>query len=213
MTDEELYLFLEESPKKIRNIKSNKSPIILDQGYIDKIPDYQHLDKEILAKRHIFIKKNIPLQKRILKYYYQKNEYGFNETSQLDIFSEETIYKKFLSKYDLGLMKEFHSGDWVDKNKIKNRFRDKRLKYFANLMLYEEQPNVLDQTTLNLINKQIAERLLSKNKEKWLTIFDAYKKIDDLREKHKDNSNNISMLEDINKYIESVEKKLQKYII
>ena len=110
-------------------------------------------------------------------------------------------------------MKEFHGVNWQDKVIIKNKFRDKRLTYFANLMLFEEQPNILEQETISQINNQIADRLLSNNKEKWLTIYDAYKKIDDLREKHINNPQNISILEDINKYIESVEKKLQKYRI
>ncbi len=213
MNDQQLSIFLDQSPKVVRNIKPNKSPTILDKEFIDKIDDYVHLDKNVISERHKFLKNNKKIPERILNHFRKKDGSFSNETSQLDVYDEETIYKRFFNNYDLNLMKEFHVVSWQEKAKLKSKFKDSRLTYFANLMLYEEQPNILEQETIDQINHQIADRLLSKNKEKWLTIYDAYKKIDDLREKHKDDINNIAMLEDINKYIESVEKKLQKYRI
>ena len=213
MDSTQLSEFLEKSPKVIRHIKPNKSPLILSKEFISKINDYQQFSTDLIKKRHTFLKSNPRLIKRIIDHYNNKNDLNLNEYSQLDVYAEETIYKKFLNNYDLKLMKDFHTVSWDEKIKIKNVFKDKRLTYFANLMLYEEKPETLDKQTINEINDQIANRLLSKNKEKWLTIYDAYKKIDDLREKHKKNEKNISMLEDINSYIESVEKKIQKYII
>ena len=57
----------------------------------------------------------------------------------------------------------------------------------------------------------MSNRILSQNKEKWLTIYEAYKKIDDLREKY-DNTNdlNLMILNDINEYIENLEKNIKK---
>ena len=57
----------------------------------------------------------------------------------------------------------------------------------------------------------LSNRILSQNKEKWLTIYEAYKKIDDLREKY-DNTNdlNLMILNDINEYIENLEKNIKK---
>ena len=54
----------------------------------------------------------------------------------------------------------------------------------------------------------IAGRIMSKSEEKWLTIYDAYKKIDDLRIKYDNNKENLLILDDVNKYIESLEKNL-----
>ena len=63
----------------------------------------------------------------------------------------------------------------------------------------------------NFINRQLREhlkkRILSTNKEKWLTIYDAYRKIDDLRVKYDNNNEYLLILEDLNKYIENLEKK------
>ena len=74
---------------------------------------------------------------------------------------------------------------------------------------------MLDIQTFKKIQRNICERLLSNNNEKWLTIYNAYKIVDDLREKHSDkkDSNSLKLLEQINIYIETVEKKIQKYII
>ena len=49
---------------------------------------------------------------------------------------------------------------------------------------------------------------MSTNKEGWITIYDAYKKIDDLRVKYDNNKEILFILEDVNKYIENLEKKI-----
>jgi len=81
----------------------------------------------------------------------------------------------------------------------------------AELLLFEEKPELLDKNKAKKIQNHIADRLLSKNKEKWLTIYEAYKKIDDLREKYASNNNieNIRILNELNSYIENIEKTLQ----
>ena len=79
------------------------------------------------------------------------------------------------------------------------------------MLIYEENPGYLEKATVKSIKKKLSDRLLSQNNEKWLTLYNAYKKIDDLREKC-DNENDISSLnalEEINEYLEKTEKKLQ----
>ena len=99
------------------------------------------------------------------------------------------------------------------KNIIKTKFRDERLTYFANLLIYEEKPESLDKATLREIKRNICLKLLSNNNENWLTLYNAYKKIDDLREKC-DNENDFDSLEslkEINEYLEKTEYELLKY--
>ena len=131
--------------------------------------------------------------------------------SQEDIFTEETIYKKFLDNYDSTLLKKFYNCNWQDRPKLLKNFKDERLIYLAELLLFEERPELLDNNKAKKIRSHIAERLLSKNKEKWLTIYEAYKKIDDLREKYANNNNieNVKILNQLNSYIENIEKTLQ----
>ena len=60
------------------------------------------------------------------------------------------------------------------------------------------------------IHKEIAARVLSTNKEKWNTIPRTYSEIDTLRNKFKDDKKKLAMLNDINSYIEEMEKYYQK---
>ena len=104
-------------------------------------------------------------------------------------------------------MEEFQKADWINKFIIMEKFKDERLKYFAEILIFEEQPNLLERKNFLKIRDHFKKMILSKNKEKWLTIYDAYKKIDDLRVKYDNNNENLFILEDVNKYIENLEKK------
>ena len=60
------------------------------------------------------------------------------------------------------------------------------------------------------MHKEIASRVLSTNKEKWHTIPRTYSEIDTLRNKFKDDKDKLKTLEEINSYIEEMEKIYQK---
>ena len=96
-------------------------------------------------------------------------------------------------------------------NIIKTKFNDKRLTYFANLLIYEEKPESLDENTLRDIKKSISKRLLSNRDENWLTLYEAYKKIDDLREKCDNDKDKLRILNEINDYLERTESQLIEY--
>ena len=204
MEKSDLYNFLESSPKKIRKIKLNKSPILLDINIRKVLEDYNNISDKVLLDRHNFITTNNDFKKKVLSCY---NDI-INDESQIDIYAEETIYKKFISNSDSLLMKNFQKSDWNNKYQIINKFKDERLKYFAQLLFFEEKSELLEKRDLAKIKKHLQDRLLSSNKEKWLTINECYKKIDDLRAKY-DNNNveNLLILDNINEYIENLEKK------
>ena len=215
MHGHEFNSFLEASPKVIRNIKLHKSPLILPIEYINKNQSFQEISQGELLNRHNFLSQNTNIKDRIIEFYENKSSNLDKNQSQEDIHAEETIYRKFVSKKDALLSSDFHNTSWDERLLIRNKFSDERLNYFANLIIYEERPQLLDIKTLKKIQRNICERLLSNNNEKWLTIYNAYKIVDDLREKHSDNedSNSLKLLEQINIYIETVEKKIQKYIM
>ena len=203
MNKSEIYAFLENSPKKIRKIKLNKSPILLNIDIKKTLDEYNVVSDEILLERHNFISNNQQLKDKVLSCY---DDLISNE-SQLDVYAEESIYKKFVSNSDSFLMKEFQKADWKNKFIIMEKFRDERLKYFAEILIYEEQPHILERKNFLKIKKYLKNRIMSTNKEKWLTVYDAYKKIDDLRVKYDNNKENLFILEDVNKYLENLEKK------
>ncbi len=71
-----------------------------------------------------------------------------------------------------------------------------------------EKPELLSKEEYNLIHKDTARKLLSTNNEKWNTIPRTYSEIDTLRakfEKH-DDKEKLKILDDINAYVEDLEK-------
>ena len=62
----------------------------------------------------------------------------------------------------------------------------------------------------NLVHKEMASRILSTNEEKWNTIPRTYSEIDTLRNKFKDDKEKLKALQEINSYIEEMEKFYQK---
>ncbi|MAK09233.1 MAG: exodeoxyribonuclease I [Rhodobacteraceae bacterium] len=204
MDQSDLYSFLENSPKKIRKLKLNKSPILLNINIRKDLEDYNNISDQVLMERHNFITTNKDFKNKILSCYSDV----INNESQIDIYAEETIYTKFISNSDNLLMKNFQKYAWSDRYQIINKFKDERLKYFAQLLFFEEKPELLEKKDLYKIKNHLKERLLSTNKEKWLTINECYKKIDDLRAKYDNNNKeNLLILDEINKYIENLEKK------
>ena len=204
MNKSDIYAFLENSPKKIRKIKLNKSPILLDIEIKKTLDEYNVVSDDVLLERHNFISTNQEFKDKVLSCY---NDIILDE-SQLDVYAEESIYKKFVSNSDSFLMKEFQKADWKNKFIIMEKFKDERLKYFAEILIFEEQPDLLEKKSFLKIKEHFKKRIMSTNKEKWLTIYDAYKKIDDLRVKYDNNKENLFILEDVNKYIENLEKNL-----
>ena len=89
-----------------------------------------------------------------------------------------------------------------------NKFKDDRLKYFGQKLIYREKPELLPKELYNEIHKDFASKLLSKNSEKWNTIPKTYAEIDTLRVKFEKQGNkeNLLFLEDINAYVEDLEK-------
>jgi len=107
-------------------------------------------------------------------------------------------------------MPEFHKADWKDKFSVLQKFRDKRMQYFGKRILYEESPQSLPKKEYDVVHNEISSRILSTNEEKWNTIPRTYNEIDTLRNKFKDDKQKLKALEDINSYIEEMEKSYQK---
>ena len=84
------------------------------------------------------------------------------------------------------------------------------MQYFGKRILYEESPEFLPKEEYDLFHKEIASRILSTNEEKWNTIPRTYSEIDTLRNKFKQDTEKLKALDDINLYIEEMEKIYQK---
>ena len=200
------------SPKIIRSIKNNKHPIILNKEYISILKEYSHLSTKELLSRAEKIEKDEEFRQKVRIILDKQASIKEDNLSQLDVSHEETIYFGFASNAEKDIMKEFHLTDWENKLKIANKFKEERHFYFAERLIYEENPQYLPGDLYKKINRNIANQILSNNDEKWNTIPKVYKEIDDLRDKYEEENNeeNLKILDDLNNFIEDIEKKFQE---
>ena len=207
---QELRKELDKKPKVIRTIKHKKHPIIINPSYGMNFDNYKQLGIKKLKERAKLVRENKEFAKKVAAILDDDAREKRELDSQLDIYPEESIYKKFAPDHDNKLMPEFHKANWKDKFCVLQRFKDERMQYFGKKILYEESPQSLPKEEYNIVHKEIASRILSTNEEKWNTIPRTYLEIDTLRNKFKDDKKKLKELHDINSYIEEMEKIYQK---
>jgi len=197
-------------PKPMRTIKHKKHPIIMNATYGTNFDGYKQLGLLKLKERAKLIRENKDFAKKVSLILEDDIREKQDLDSQLEVYAEESIYKKFPSKEDSAIMPEFHKVDWKDKFLVLQKFKDERFQYFGKKILYEENPDSLPKEEYEAIHKELAARVLSTNKEKWNTIPRTYSEIDTLRNKFKNDKEKLKILEEINAYIEEMEKIYQK---
>jgi exodeoxyribonuclease-1 len=201
---------LKKTPKIIRTIKHKKHPIIMNSSYGINFDGYKQLGLSKLQERAKLIKENKDFINQVSIILDDEASEKKDFDSQEDVYAEESIYKKFTTKEDNAIMPTFHNANWKEKFLILQKFKDERLRYFVKKILYEESPESLPKDEYTTIHKEVASRVLSTNKEKWNTIPRTYSEIDTLRNKFKDDKEKLKMLNEINSYIEEIEKVYQK---
>jgi exodeoxyribonuclease-1 len=206
----ELKKELDKKPKVIRTIKHKKHPIIMHSKYGMNFENYKKLGVTKLKERAKKIRENKNFVSKVSAILDEEAREREDTDSQMDVYAEESIYKKFTTKEDNAIMPSFHKANWKEKFLILQKFKDERLRYFGKKILYEESPESLPKDEYKTIHKEVAARVLSTNKEKWNTIPRTYSEIDTLRNKFKDDKIKLKALDDINLYIENMEKVYQK---
>ena len=161
-----------------------------------------------LRERANKVKNNKEFAEKVQMVLREEVEEKHQTQSQEDIPVEESIYKKFSPSEDNNLMNNFHKIEWDKKYGALDKFQDERLRYFGQKLIYREKPELLPKELYDKIHKDVASKLLSKNSEKWNTIPKVYAEIDTLRVKFEKqgNKDNLLFLEDINAYVEQLEK-------
>ena len=211
LTKDSLEIFMSKSPKIIRSIRNNKSPIIMNLNYASKINEYAHISEKELFKRAEIINSNIEFKKTVESILEKQSTDKEEFISQEDINYEETIYHYFSNNHEKIIMEQFHQSTWNTKINIAHKFKDERNYYFAERLIYEENPSLLPKDVYKNINRRIAKQIFSTNDEKWNTIPKAYKEIDDLRAQYEDENDKdtLNSLDNLNNLIEDIEKQYQ----
>ena len=182
----------------------------MNSSYGMNFDNYKQLGLPKLKERAKLVRENKDFANKISKVLDNEASERKDLDSQEEIYAEESIYKKFTTREDNAIMPSFHKADWKEKFLILQKFKDERLRYFGKKILYEESPESLPKDEYNIIHQEVASRVLSTNKEKWNTIPRTYSEIDTLRNKFKDDKEKLKILNEINSYIEEMEKMYQK---
>jgi exodeoxyribonuclease-1 len=76
--------------------------------------------------------------------------------------------------------------------------------------LYYENPTALPESVYKRVHKSVADKILSTDEQKYQTIPNAMKEIDDARSKYENDKEKLKILEEINTYVINMEKIYQK---
>ena len=207
----DLKLAMKKTPKFLRTIRSNKAPIILDQSYGMESEPYNKIDPVLIKRRADMVKNDEKFSKNILIALRENAEEKEQSKSQEDILAEESIYKKFTPNKDTNLFPVWHSAAWKDKLKMLDKFQDDRLIGFGKKIIYQESPETLPEKMLKEIQREIAKRILSEEKEKWWTCKEFYFECDNLREKYDNENDNekLKFLDELNIFVMSIQRKYE----
>ena len=211
LSQSELKKEILKTPKFLRTIRSNKAPVLLHSDYASKVDPYGIIDKEILLKRAKLVKTNKEFSNRISIALAEIAEEKMNTQDQSDITPEESIYQKFVDNKEVPKMQKWHQVPWEEKFVMLDKFQDERLFEFGKKIIYQEAPQVLPKSIYNEVQRGIAKRILSTNKEKWTTCADFYTECDHFRNKFTDEKNDekLNFLNEINDFVEKIEKKYE----
>ena len=199
---------LKKSPKVLRTCRHNKHPIVMNPSYIDHFEEYKMIGINKLTERANIVRKNKKFTEKVEVILRDEAQEKAETKSQEDICEEESLYN-FPPSEDNKILPGFHEADWDKKLSYLQKFKDKRFHYFGKKLLYQEKPDLLSKEDYDEIHGTITKRVLSTyDEKKWNTIPRTYKEIDDLRakfEKSKE-TDKLKMLEEINVYVEELEK-------
>lgn len=177
MDDAKLSKRLKASPKPVRKIKTNASPILhLEYETPEFIRD-RFPELNILEERVEYIKSNTGLIQRLILLS-ELNQEEYPESEHI----EKKIYDGFMSDEDTVRAEQFHKTDWDDSFDIINTFSDDRFKILANRLIYCESPDTLNTDFKIEMDKDVARRQLGMGFDSpgWNILPDAIREVDKL---------------------------------
>lgn len=198
---------LKKSPKKIRQIKTNRHPIVMTKEYALQFESYSQLGMEKIMERAKIIEQNPDFKERVNQILLEEANDKEVLDSPIGILPEDTMYMYgFPNDDEKKVMNEFHKVDWSEKLAVAQKFKDERYKYFAELYVYYENPTTLPESVYKKIHESITDKIQSTNEQKFQTIPNAMKEIDDARSKYENDKEKLKILEEINTYILNMDK-------
>ena len=201
---------LDSTPKVLRTVRQNKSPVLLKSDYALNTENYSKIGKDEINRRVKVLDDNPQFIQLVSTILSDKAKEKMT-IDQTELLHEETIYASgFASQKDKALMNRFHQVDWKERVNLIDKFSEERFQYFAECLIYEESPESLPKSIYNKIHRSFAQRLLSTNKEKWETTASFFNEVDNLREnKYKDDPEMLEKIEGYNNHVMEIQSRFE----
>ena len=176
ISDDALVARLKRSPKPIRRVRSNGSPMIAAIEDAPEIAEALSLGFEEVSRRAAFLRDNTEFKERLLASFQ-----ATREEKEPSPYVEEQIYDGFIEGQDAQLMEQFHTLPWEQRLAVLDRFADERLKISARNLIHAERPDILDENVRLELDRLRARRVLGLDGDvPWLTLPKAIEQADDL---------------------------------
>lgn len=168
MDDGALRRCLRGSPKPVRKVRCNASPMLMPA---EDAPDFvvaKAPDTDELERRAEFIQDNEAFRERLIA---MMNSLKTDDAPSPHV--EEQLYDGFVQDEDLELLMNFHQAPWERRPAIVVKLGDDRLRQLGLALIHAERPDVLDSDQRQQLDKFFASRLLSVDDTPWLTAHKA----------------------------------------
>ncbi len=201
---------LSKSPKVLRSIKNNKSPVLLNKSYGLATSSYSRIPDLEFKKRAQMLESSPEFLERINSILIEQHEERGVKEDKINLQPEETLYSGgFANETDSKLMDQFHKVNWDEKVKLLDKFTDERYQFFGKRIIFQESPEKLPDSLAKDVKKNIAKKIFSTEKQNWTTIPEFYKSIDDARNKYENNEKVLKKLDEYNNFVMDIEKKYE----
>ena len=201
---------LSKSPKVLRSIKNNKSPVLLNKSYGLATSQYSGIPDIEFNKRAKLLDSSPEFLERINNILIEQHEERGIKEDKENLQPEETLYSGgFANDTDKKLMEKFHIANWDEKVKLLDKFTDERYQFFGKKIIFQDAPEKLPESLAKEVKKNIANKIFSTEKQNWTTIPEFYKSIDDARNKNENDELILKKLDEYNEFVMSIEKKYE----
>ena len=166
---------LASSPKPLREIALNKSPVVLDRATARALGYVPGAD--ILARSALLASSQDACAKLL------RTSAALQEPWPEAEHLEQRIFEGFPSREDAARIEAFHRADWPGRAELIRSFEDERLQQLAQRLVYAFAPETLGEADQKRMADAIAGRLYDDhtNADLWRTIPQATEELAEVR--------------------------------
>ena len=186
---------LNESPKVIRTLTTNKLPIMMPAECAPEGTRALNISESERYSRIECIHNDRKFMQRVGEALSLR--YADRVASP---YAEKRIYDGFPDRSDETLMNEFHEAGWEDRVGLAEQIQDDRLAEFAYRLMYFERPDILSSNRLSVLGAWLKDRILNDDETvPWMTIKKALLEVDQKLEVAK--GSDVTFLKDTKKFL------------